>query len=177
MIEDILASGISRELIVIIISTLPIVELRGAMPVAINVLHMPWYQALFLSFIGNMIPVPILLFFLETLAKLISRVEIGRRFINWIFQRTRKRTAVIEKYERIGLMLFVAIPLPFTGAWTGSIAAFLMGLKLKHSFLSITAGVIIAGLILTALSLLGWIGAAIAVVVLICLAITGWWKL
>ena len=177
MIEDILASGISRELIVIIISALPIVELRGAMPVAINVFHMPWYQALYLSFIGNMIPVPILLLFLELLTKIISRIEIGRRFMNWIFQRTRKRTAVIEKYERIGLMLFVAIPLPFIGAWTGSIAAFFMGLKLKHAFLSITAGVIIAGLIVTALSLLGWIGAAIAAVVLICLAITGWWKL
>ena len=73
-------------------------------------------------------------------------------------------------------MLFVAIPLPFTGAWTGSIAAFLMGMKFNYSFLSIFCGVIIAGAIVTSLCLLGWLGAVIAGIGLSTLAILGWWR-
>jgi len=177
MIEELIASGFPKEAIVVIISVLPIIELRGAMPVAINLFHLPWYQALYLSIIGNMLPVPFLLLFLEALARFVSRIEIGRRLVDWVFQRTRRRTVVIEKYERIGLMLFVAIPLPFTGAWTGSLAAFLLGLKFRRALLSITAGVIISGFILTALSLLGWVGIIIAVIGLIILAVVGWWKI
>jgi uncharacterized membrane protein len=156
VIEDLISSGIAKELIVVIISALPVAELRGALPVAINVFGMPWYWALGLAIIGNLLPVPILLLFLESLAKAISKVAIGRRLVNWVFERTRRQGAIITRYERIGLMLFVAIPLPVTGAWTGSVAAFLFGLKFKHAFFSILGGVIIAGAIVTCLCLLGW---------------------
>jgi uncharacterized membrane protein len=177
VIEGILSSGLSHQLIIVIMSILPIVELRGALPVAINLFHLPWYQALYLSIIGNMLPVPVLLLFLEALAKLVSKVEIGRKFVDWIFNRTRRRTGTIVKYERIGLVLFVAIPLPFTGAWTGCLAAFLLGLKFRYAFISVLVGVILAGFIVLVLSLLGWTGAVIAAVGLIVLAALGWWKL
>ena len=177
MIEELINTGLAKEIIVIIIAALPIAELRGALPVAINVFHMPWYWALLLAVIGNMIPVPILLLFLDSIAKLISKVTIGKRFIDWLFEHTRKQGKLIKRYERIGLMLFVAIPLPVTGAWTGSIAAFLMGIKFKYAILSILCGVIIAGAIVTCLCLLGWIGAVIAGVGLSVLAIVGWWKI
>jgi len=158
VIEELINSGIAKELIVVIISALPVTELRGALPVAINLFHMTWYQAFCLAVIGNLLPVPVLLLFLKSLAKAISKVDIGRRLVNWVFEHTRRRGAVIEKYERIGLMLFVAIPLPMTGAWTGSVAAFLFGLKFNRAFFSIFCGVLIAGAIVTCLCLLGWWG-------------------
>lgn len=176
MIEALISSGIPKELIVVIISALPVIELRGALPVAINLFHMAWYQAFGLAVIGNLLVVPPLLLFLESLAKAISKVDVGKRLVNWVFERTRRRGGVIEKYERIGLMLFVAIPLPVTGAWTGSVAAFLFGLKFNYAFLSIFCGVIIAGAIVTCLCLLGWVGAVIAGIGLGSLAILGLWK-
>jgi len=176
IIEKLISLGIAEELIVIIISALPIIELRGALPVAINVFGMPWYWAFLLAIIGNMLPVPILLLFLDSIAKTIGKVNSGKRFIDWVFERTRRREKIIQRYERIGLMLFVAIPLPFTGAWTGSIAAFLMGQRFLYSFLSIFCGVLIAGAIVTSLCLLGWGGAIIAGVGLSIIAISGWWK-
>lgn len=177
MVEQLIAWGISEKLIILITSALPILELRGSLPIAINLFHMPWYEGLYLSIIGNMLPVPILLLFLESLAKLVSKVSIGKKFVDWLFSRTRKRTGIIEKYERIGLALFVAVPIPLTGAWTGCLAAFLLGLRFRYAFLSILVGVIIAGFAVLILSLLGWIGAAIAAVGLIVLGVLGWWKL
>ncbi len=177
MLEELISSNISKELIVIIVAILPIAELRGALPLAINLFHMPWYWALILAVIGNMLPVPFLLLFLESLAKWVNRIESGRKLVDWVFQRTRRRSGLIEKYEKIGLALFVAIPLPLTGAWTGAIAAFLLGLKFSHAFLSIFAGVVIAGAIVTGLCLLGWIGAIIAGVGLAVLAVAGLWRL
>jgi len=176
VIEELISSGIYKELIVVIMSALPVIELRGALPVAINLLDMTWYQAFFLAVIGNLLPVPLLLLFWESLAKAISKVDMGKRLVNWVFERTRQHGTVIKKYERIGLMLFVAIPLPATGAWTGSVAAFLFGLKFNHAFFSILFGVIIAGAIVTSLCLLGWVGAVIAGIGLSSLAIIGLWK-
>jgi len=176
MVEQLLGWGFSREAAIMIVAALPVVELRGALPIAINLFHMEWYKALYLAVIGNVLPVPILLLFLDALAGAVSRVAIGRRLVNWVFEQTRRRGMTIEKYEKIGLTLFVAIPLPFTGAWTGSIAAFLLGLKFRYAFLSILAGVIIAGVIVTSLCLLGWAGALIAGVGLSTLAVLGWWR-
>src|SRR4030043_1091215 len=137
IIEKLISLGITKELIVIIISALPIIELRGALPIAINLFGIPWYWALLLAVIGNMLPVPILLLFLDSIAKLISKVNIGKRLVDWVFERTRRHGRIIERYERIGLILFVAVPLPLTGAWTGAIAAFLLGMKFQHAFLAI----------------------------------------
>jgi len=176
IIEKLLSIGFAKELIVVIISALPIIELRGALPIAINIFNLPWYWALLYAIIGNLIPVPVLLLFLDSIADILRKFDIGSRFVNWVFERTRRRGKIIERYERIGLMLFVSIPLPFTGAWTGSIAAFLMGQKFLYSFLLILSGVIIAGVIVTTLCVLGWAGAIIAGIGLIVIAIFGWWK-
>lgn len=173
--EQLLSLGFSKELVVLIIAALPILELRGALPVAINLFNFPWYYALLLAIVGNILPVPFILLFLDTASRLLSKVAFFERILKWLFERTRRRGKVIERYERIGLMLFVAIPLPVTGAWTGSLAAVLFGLKFKHAFLSIFVGILIAGIIVTCLSLLGWVGAIIAGVGLICLAISSLW--
>jgi uncharacterized membrane protein len=175
-VDNLLNTGFAEEIIVIIISMLPILELRGALPIAINVFQIPWYYAFLLALLGTMIPVPILLLFLESIIKILNKIPLGRKLVNWVLERTRKRSKVIQKYEKIGLTLFVAIPLPVTGAWTGSIAAFLCGIKFSHAFIAILCGSIIAGAIVTSLCLLGWIGAVIAGTVLSIIAVIGWWK-
>ncbi len=174
--EELLSLGFSKELVVLIIATLPIFELRGALPVAINVFHFPWYYALSLAIIGNLLPVPFILLFFNTTSRLLSKIGIFSRRLSWLSERTRKRGRTVERYERIGLALFVAIPLPVTGAWTGSMAAVLFGLKFKYAFLSILIGIFIAGVIVTCLSLLGWGGAVIAGIGLSGLAISGLWR-
>jgi uncharacterized membrane protein len=156
---------------VILIAASPIAELRLAIPLAINTFNFPWYYALLIAIIGNLLPVPFILLFLETATRLLSKVAIFKRMLDWLFERTRRRGRVIERYKRIGLVLFVAIPLPVTGAWTGSLAAVIFGLSFKRAFLSILVGITIAGIIVTCLSLLKWVGAIIAVIALMGIAI------
>ena len=151
----------------------PISELRGAIPLAILEFDFPWPIALIVALAGNLFPIPFLLLFLDPIAKLLSKVKIFERIINWVFERSRRRGKIIEKYESIGLVIFVAIPLPLTGAWTGAIVAFLLGLPFWRSMLAITVGVIIAGVIVTTLTLIGWWGAAIAGIGLCIIAILG----
>ena len=136
------------------VSTLPIVELRGAIPLAINKFGFPWHRALLIAIGGNLIPVPFILLLFSTISKRLSKVAIFKRWFDWLNERTRRRGKIIERYKRIGLVLFVAIPFPVTGAWTGSLAATIFGVKFKHALLSIFIGVCIAGAIVTYISLL-----------------------
>jgi len=154
--DELLSLGFSDVLKVLALAASPISELRGAIPMAIITFHFPWYYALLLAIIGNLVPVPFILLFLNTFSKLLSKIGIFRRMLHWLFEHTRRRGRIVERYERIGLMLFVAIPLPATGAWTGSFVAVLFGLKFKHAFLSIFIGILIAGAIVTCTTLLGW---------------------
>jgi uncharacterized membrane protein len=156
---------------VILIAASPIAELRLAIPLAINTFNFPWYYALLIAIIGNLLPVPFILLFLDAATRLLSRVALFKRMLDWLFERTRRRGRIIERYKRIGLVLFVAIPLPVTGAWTGSLAAVIFGLSFKHAFLSILIGIIIAGIIVTCLSLLKWVGAIIATIALMGIAV------
>lgn len=178
--EALRAKGVSRNLTIVAISTLPIVELRGAVPVGHILLPDTDKSTrigrddlgrsgriFFWAVLGNMLPVPFILLLLGPVSKLCMNVSIGKKFFDWLFARTRRKTAALEKYEVWGLAIFVAIPLPATGAWTGAAAGWLLGLDFWRSLLSIFLGVMAAGVIMTALSLLGWLGAAIALVVLI----------
>lgn len=99
------------------------------------------------------------------------------RILDWIFRHTRRKGRLTEKYGRIGLVAFVAIPFPGSGAWTGSILAFLLGLKFKQALICIVLGVFIAGVVVTVLSLLEWFGAVIAGIGLIILAGFGVWRI
>ena len=171
--------GVGRPAAIAAISTLPIVELRGAVPVG-HILYqddmettsdkVKWSLIVYgVAVAGNMIPIPFILLLLGPLSSFLMRFRLGKAFIDWLFERTRRKSADIEKYEELGLTIFVAIPLPVTGAWTGAMAAFLMGLPFWKSMLFILLGVMIAGVIMTILSLMGWIGAAIAGAVLLAL--------
>ena len=163
--------GLSQTASVAAISTLPIVELRGAVPVGIAAFGMPWWKVYLVAVAGNMLPIPFILLLLGPVSNFLMRFPLGKKFFDWLFSRTRKKSANIEKYEALGLTLFVAIPLPVTGGWTGAMAAFLMGISFWKSMLYILMGVMIAGVIMTILSLLGWAGAFIAGAVLLALAV------
>lgn len=155
MLDDLLRLGIAREFIVLIIAAVPIFELRGAVPVGINIFHFPWYYTLGIAIIGNMLPVPFILLFLDRATRLLRRVPPLRRAIDWWFERTEKRSGMVRKYGAIGLAVFVGIPLPFTGAWTGALLATFLRLPFWRSLVAILAGVLAAGAIVTAIAYFG----------------------
>jgi len=136
---------------VVLISMLPIAELRVAIPIAIGVYGLTIPSAYFLSVIGNIIPAIFLLWFFGPAAGfLMARFNRAKVFFEWLFDRTRKKFS--GKYARWGelaLVIFVAIPLPITGVWTGSLAAFLFGISKKKSLVLISLGAAIAGIIVT----------------------------
>ncbi len=145
-----------KEYIVIILGALPVSELRGAIPVALS-FGMPLFKAFWLSILGNVIFVAPALFLFEPVSNRLRKFKIWARFFNWVFERTKKKADSVQKYEALGLVLFVAVPLPITGAWSGVIAASLFKIKFRYAFLAIVAGVICAGLIVSALCALGMI--------------------
>jgi len=143
-------------LAVMVIGALPVSELRGAIPVAMGIYGMGPFEAYFLSVFGNLIPVVPLLLYLEPVSGYLRRYHIFDVFFTWLFARTRRNhTENFEKYGLLALTLFVAVPLPVTGAWTGCAAAFVFGIKFKHSMPAIAAGVMIAGVIVTVLTMMG----------------------
>lgn len=137
----------------LLLAMTPIGELRVALPMGILAYGLDWKTAYFFSVLGNIIPVVFLLLFLGPVSNWLSlKSKICAKFFTWIFERTRKKTnSRMDKYGAIALISFVAIPLPFTGAWTGSIAAFLFGIPFKKAFPLIFLGVLMAGIIVLAL--------------------------
>ncbi len=152
---DNLIGVIPNELLVLIISMIPVIELRGAIPIAMG-LGMSWWKAFTLSVIGNLIPVPFIVVFLKPLFKFFRKSKFFVGVVDWLEQRTRKKADTVEKYSAIALFAFVAIPLPGTGAWTGAMIAAILGLRIKHAVPAITVGVLTAGAAVTAVSFLGY---------------------
>jgi uncharacterized membrane protein len=144
--------NLPKEIITIIISALPIIEIRGSLPVAVSLLKMPIWQAYLWSVIGNsLIIIPVILF-LEKFSDYLVSHKYFSKFFEWWFAKARKNKDLMQKYEAIGLAIFVAIPLPATGAWTGCVLAYLFGIKKRYAFIAIFAGVAFAGLIVMAIT-------------------------
>ena len=132
---------------VFVISILPISELRGSIPFGLAN-SLPIWQTWIISIIGNFLPVPFILLFLNPVEKFFRKWKFFDKIIDKVFEYTRRKTRKsIEKWESLALILFVAVPLPVTGAWTGSLAAYLFGLDFKKSLLCIFIGVLIASII------------------------------
>ncbi|WP_053955775.1 COG2426 family protein [Inediibacterium massiliense] len=142
---------LSNEVMVLLVSAMPVMELRGAIPIGVS-LGMTPMHAMIIALIGSMIPVPFLLLLLKPIFKKLKENPSWRKLVDWITKRTLKKTTTIYKYKSLGLLLFVAVPIPTTGVWTGSVAASLLNIPFKHAFLSIFIGNCIAGLIITTLS-------------------------
>jgi uncharacterized membrane protein len=141
-------SGLPKELVAFFVSALPVAELRGGIPFALAS-GIEWKQAYMICAAGNFLPVVPLVFFLDPLASFLGRWRPMDRFLERMFARTRRKGKIVERYEALGLMLFVAIPLPITGAWTGAVAAFLFGVRPRYSIPAIIAGILTAGVIVT----------------------------
>ncbi|RLI84038.1 ligand-binding protein SH3 [Archaeoglobales archaeon] len=137
---------------VAIVSALPISELRGGIPLALYY-GFPPLQAYLISVLANALPVPFLLLFLEKIGKIVDRWSLTSRIYRYFIERTERKRDIIDRYGYVGLTIFVSIPLPVTGAWTGSLLAFLLGLKTIKSFSFIFIGILIAGLIVSLASL------------------------
>jgi uncharacterized membrane protein len=143
-----------HEIAVILVGMLPIFELRGAIPLGFY-FGLPVLKNFTLSVLGNMIPVVPLLFLLTPVSERLRRIPLWNRFFDWLFERTKKKADLIQKYEALGLALFVAVPLPMTGAWSGVIAASLFKIRFRYAFPAIFIGVILAGIIVTIFCMLG----------------------
>lgn len=148
-----LLSSTSHEVVTVVLAMLPISELRGAIPYAITVGQMPWQEAYVIAVLANFVPVAPILFLVGPVSEFLRRYRLFDRFFDWLFARTRRRGKLIERFEVLGLILFVAIPLPVTGAWTGAVAAFVFGVKKQVALLSIFVGICIAGVVVTLASL------------------------
>ena len=145
--------GIPHQLITALISMIPLLELRGSILVA-GLLKLPLIQTYIAAVIGNMIPIPFILIFIRKIFEWMKNSK-----IKWIAtvpikleNKVMKKSGQIEKYGYLGLFLFVAIPLPGTGAWTGSLLSVLLGMNRKKSLFVIFLGVLTAGLIMTLVS-------------------------
>jgi uncharacterized membrane protein len=144
-----LLSGSPHILTTFLLAMAPISELRGAIPYAMTVGGMTWQEAFVIAVIGNFIPVIPILLLLGPVSQRLRRYPAFDRFFDWLFARTRHRGRIIERFEALGVCLFVAIPLPMTGAWTGAAAAFVFGVRPRLAIPAIAAGILIAGTIVT----------------------------
>ena len=154
MLASLLLAGIPKELAIFAIAMLPVSELRGAIPYGLlTEPKISITKTYIIAVLGNFVPVIPIILFLEPVSKVLRRVPILDRLLTWFFARTRRRGTLVEKYEAIGLTLFVAIPLPVTGAWTGAIMAFLFGIRFRWAVACISLGIMIAGVVVTLASL------------------------
>ncbi|MBD3335954.1 MAG: ligand-binding protein SH3 [Candidatus Eisenbacteria bacterium] len=144
-------AGVPPQGVTVVLAMLPILELRGAIPWALapGGGALPWTQAVPLALLGNMIPVVPLLLWLGPVSDWLRRMPLFDRFFTWLFRRTRRKGRLVERYQALGLTLFVALPLPVTGAWTGAAAAFIFGVPFRQALAATVAGVCIAATVVT----------------------------
>ena len=150
IIKDFFLNIVGEELCVFFCSMLPIIELRGAIPMAFA-FGLPWWQAYIISVLGNLLPVPFILLLINVVLKWMSnsKIKFFNKIANFLYKKVEKNREKIKKYSFWGLCLFIAIPLPVTGAWTGSLVAAVIGMKPLKAFVSALLGVLIAGVVVT----------------------------
>lgn len=143
----------SKILWVLFISMLPIIELRGAIPVGAAMELSMWINYL-VCIVGNLIPVPFILILIRKILHYMQtcKVPLFRKVSDFIIRKAEKNKDKITKYATLGLFIFVALPLPGTGAWTGALVAAMLEMKFKNALISIILGVLTAGVVVTAIS-------------------------
>ena len=147
-----MGTGVSEYVITFIFSLLPISELRGAIPYGLSQ-GLPLKCVLVTAIIGNFIPVIPVYWWIQKLARHLSKFPSAKRFFDWLFERSRRKAKGIKYSEFFGLAIFVGIPLPMTGAWTGAIIASILGIPPKRAIPSVTLGILIAAGIVTGVCL------------------------
>lgn len=154
---DFFKDTIPSELIVFVISLFPILELRGGM-IAAKLLDVEFVKAFFICYVGNILPLPFILLFIRKIFQFLKRFEKIGKMIERLEIRSMRKSESVKKYRLWGLFAFVAIPLPGTGGWTGSLIAALLDMRISHSFPVIAVGVLVANIIMSIFSY-GFLGA------------------
>lgn len=148
-----LGGKVSGEMIIFIISMIPILELRGGLLAASPaLLNVPLLKAIPICIIGNLLPIPFILLLIEKVLDFMEQIPFLDRIALWVREKADKHKGQVETYGFWGLVLFVGIPLPGTGAWTGSLVASLLHMKIRKSFPAILLGIIMATVIMSLLS-------------------------
>ncbi len=142
---------VSKEALIFIISLLPILELRGGL-LAASLLKVEYLTALPICVIGNILPIPFILLFIRRIFALLKKTRTFRPLVEKLERRAMGKSDRIKEYEFVGLLLFVGIPLPGTGAWTGALIASLLQIDLKKSSIAILLGVGLAAIIMSFVS-------------------------
>lgn len=150
---------IPEELIIFVISMLPVVELRGGM-IAAKLLDVELLKAFVICYLGNILPIPFILLFIRRIFEFLKRFKATAKIVEKLESSSMRKSEKIQKGSRWALFTFVAIPLPGTGGWTGSLIAALLDMRIKISFPVIALGVLVANLIMSVFSygLLGAFG-------------------
>src|SRR5690554_2453154 len=142
---------ITDEFTVILTAMLPVIEVRGAIPVGIA-LGMSPFHATLLAFLGSIIPVPFILWTIRPIFTYLRRTKLFRRLVNTLTDKSMRKSGKVKKYGYIGLFFFVAIPLPGTGVWSGSLIAALLNMRIKFAFPTIVVGNLVASIAIMLLS-------------------------
>ncbi len=142
---------VSSEIIAFIVSLLPVLELRGGL-IAAKLMDVEFLRAFVICYIGNMLPIPFILLFIRKIFNLLKKNERIAAFIDKLESKSLSKADQVKKYRLWGLFIFVAIPLPGTGAWTGALIADLLNIRIRDAMIAIGAGVIVAGIIISCLS-------------------------
>lgn len=142
---------IPEELVAFIISLCPVLEIRGGM-IAARLMEIPFLKAFLICYIGNMLPIPFIILFIRKIFDFLRRFKFFEKIILKLEAKTEKNKEKVLRYESWGLLIFVAIPLPGTGGWTGALMAGLLDMRFKRSLPIIALGVLIAGFIMSALT-------------------------
>lgn len=142
---------IPAELTIFLISLLPILELRGGM-IAAALLSVPFGRAFWICLAGNLLPLPFILLLIRPFFNWLRRTRHLKKLADWLERKTEKNKSKVLRYETLGLLLFVAIPLPGTGGWTGSLVAAMLDMPLKKSLPTVCVGVLVAGVIMAAVT-------------------------
>ena len=146
-----LFGGLNKNLIIFLISCMPILELRGGL-IAATLLKLNPISSFIICFIGNILPIPFILWFITPLFNKIKKTKLLRGLVEKLENKANNKKDKIEKSEFIGLLLFVGIPLPGTGAWTGTLIAAMINMDKKKALVASILGVILAGIIMMILS-------------------------
>lgn len=147
-IVNFFSNTIPPQLVAFLVSSCPVLELRGGM-IAARLLEMNFFEAFIICYIGNMLPIPFILLFIKKIFAVMRKSKFFSKIVDKLETRSDKKKGTMEKYKEWGLLIFVAIPLPGTGGWTGALIAALMDMRIKKTLPIIGLGVFIAGLIMS----------------------------
>lgn len=152
MVESLSQTEFGRYLLTFLVSMMPIIELRGAIPIGVGAGLGHW-QSMIIAVLGNMVPVPFIMIFIRRIFTWLRAKSVSlEAFVSRTEARAEEKWENVRQYQLLGLVLLVAIPLPGTGAWTGALVAALMDIRLKNALPAIFLGVIVAGFLVTGIT-------------------------